>query len=1008
MNINADQASQDLKITALEDGQGSGVIVFQTLALLVAHVPAGLELTASFKVTNDPQTSDNGYYSWNSSTYVKDASLVSNSINKNNTSDAVSGAAVYTNREIDFTSVNLLDESQVTVGAFIPFNGTGGLTPNASFSTSDFISLKANEELAVSHPASIVNAFGVYHYDANKVFLSVNQYPGNVIIGNVGTHYIRYTYDHSTIPQPTANYGEYLREYQPFLRSLSSSLQSVANDAMKKSVNLFDKGFQPGGAFISHSGTGGFDINPNYMVSDYIRLDQNAQLYTQGGIETSGIFGVYVYDINKNYMANIQSVNGVVTGIAGSYYIKFSLAIADRDTAQAEYDALTTYVKFGNVIKDSYIPSSSATVSNSINKNNTSDAVSGAAVYTNREIDFTSVNLLDESQATVGAFIPFNGTGGLTPNASFSTSDFISLKANEELAVSHPASIVNAFGVYHYDANKVFLSVNQYPGNVIIGNVGTHYIRYTYDHSTIPQPTANYGEYLREYQPFLRSLSSSLQSVANDAMKKSVNLFDKGFQPGGAFISHSGTGGFDINPNYMVSDYIRLDQNAQLYTQGGIETSGIFGVYVYDINKNYMANIQSVNGVVTGIAGSYYIKFSLAIADRDTAQAEYDALTTYVKFGNVIKDSYIPSSSAAVINSFTEPTYGASFLRETLKRLRAIKIGFSDSLSIAFIGDSWTAEPQWYSNLVATELKSTYGNAGAGWTGFSWWGGGIATTNRIHGNIDQAKTQVSIDSNWSSLHIQTDSPDTSSATSGTVGAEIVVTTTDEADLAYLFAQPNGAVVRYKFNAGVWTNITLNSGNKYQLNSVPSGAYSLTIEVVSGSPILNGVDMHKSGADGVKCHKLGAAGSQLAQWSPLSNDAQWRANLAELSPDTVLILLGTNDDVANESASSFNSNMSNLIENVKLATPNADILLVMPPQNIGVNSAVNAKAYADSSLALAKSKNVGFIALQSYYGINYDEYKSGSVRDWFIADGYHPTFSGGSVVNANAILDMIKE
>ena len=96
-NISSVNSTLKSEIDSLADGQQSGVIVFQTYALLDAYTPANTtEQKGSFKVVNDPTSSLNGYYSWVSGTaYVKDASLVSNTISSTNTSDAVSGAAVY-------------------------------------------------------------------------------------------------------------------------------------------------------------------------------------------------------------------------------------------------------------------------------------------------------------------------------------------------------------------------------------------------------------------------------------------------------------------------------------------------------------------------------------------------------------------------------------------------------------------------------------------------------------------------------------------------------------------------------------------------------------------------------------------------------------------------------------------------------------------------------------------------------------------------------------------------
>ncbi|MCJ7930967.1 hypothetical protein [Aeromonas sp. LsrichE-8G] len=95
------QQLQVLSISAMQglinivaEGQQAGVVVFQTLASLQAHVPTAEQVQGSFKVVNDSTTTKNGYYSYNGSAYVKDASLVAGTVSPANTSDAVSGKAV--------------------------------------------------------------------------------------------------------------------------------------------------------------------------------------------------------------------------------------------------------------------------------------------------------------------------------------------------------------------------------------------------------------------------------------------------------------------------------------------------------------------------------------------------------------------------------------------------------------------------------------------------------------------------------------------------------------------------------------------------------------------------------------------------------------------------------------------------------------------------------------------------------------------------------------------------
>jgi hypothetical protein len=104
-------ATNNLDIINLQEGQTAGVIVFATYALLDAYTPVTAQEKASFKVTDDSNTSLNGYYSWVSGTiYTKDADLVENVIDPNNTSDGVSGSAVATFTErlnVRSTLINL-------------------------------------------------------------------------------------------------------------------------------------------------------------------------------------------------------------------------------------------------------------------------------------------------------------------------------------------------------------------------------------------------------------------------------------------------------------------------------------------------------------------------------------------------------------------------------------------------------------------------------------------------------------------------------------------------------------------------------------------------------------------------------------------------------------------------------------------------------------------------------------------------------------------------------------
>ena len=85
-----------LRAEGASSGGQSANIVFLTYALLDAYTPANeAEERGSYKVTNDTDTSKNGYYHWVSgTTYEKDGDLINGVIEAGNV-DAVSGGTVF-------------------------------------------------------------------------------------------------------------------------------------------------------------------------------------------------------------------------------------------------------------------------------------------------------------------------------------------------------------------------------------------------------------------------------------------------------------------------------------------------------------------------------------------------------------------------------------------------------------------------------------------------------------------------------------------------------------------------------------------------------------------------------------------------------------------------------------------------------------------------------------------------------------------------------------------------
>ncbi|MCA2455837.1 MULTISPECIES: SGNH/GDSL hydrolase family protein [Vibrio] len=138
------------ELDALTANQQSGVVVFQTYALLDAYTPANsTEEKGSFKVANDPDTSKNGYYSWVSgTTYTKDADLVVNKIDETNNSDPVSGSAVSRELNKRILIPTLFDESTVHYNSQLPSGGS--FLSDTGRDVSDFIDVSGLNSITVS------------------------------------------------------------------------------------------------------------------------------------------------------------------------------------------------------------------------------------------------------------------------------------------------------------------------------------------------------------------------------------------------------------------------------------------------------------------------------------------------------------------------------------------------------------------------------------------------------------------------------------------------------------------------------------------------------------------------------------------------------------------------------------------------------------------------------------------------------------------------------------------
>lgn len=353
------------------------------------------------------------------------------------------------------------------------------------------------------------------------------------------------------------------------------------------------------------------------------------------------------------------------------------------------------------------------------------------------------------------------------------------------------------------------------------------------------------------------------------------------------------------------------------------------------------------------------------------------------------------------IDSFGAPIagdIGGSFLREIRRRLYEIAVGDTTQCVVACVGDSWTHGAFRYTLPLRQRLKAVFGDAGAGWSGFGQYDGGLY----LNGAVDTSELAAVFSSGWAgtSLYNASASPDLGAIETSTPGSTVtlyLLSGSATTVVLHFARQSGGGTVRYRFGSGSWTSIDT-TGTGYataSLSGVPAGTWTLTLDCVSGPLQLYGVDVQKIGA-GVRIHKLGGTGSTAAQWVAV-NAASWQAGLTALGPHLVTVLLGTNDQ-ATYTEDAFRANLETLIGRIRSAVPAADVLLVAPAEN-GLGRSTPMSDYARAMRRLASEFSAGFLDLQHSFGLVPADYAHGSARPLFHTDLAHPNDLGGRAITA---------
>lgn len=799
----------------------------------------------------------------------------------------------------------------------------------------------------------------------------------------------------------------------PFITTASRFDPSFAK-WLKMGKNHFNSATATPDFYVSS--TGDLIANATYAYSDYIPVLASTAYARLGNYQLA------FYNAEKAYLSGLAS--GVTfTTPAGAAFVRISVLKTALSTEQLELGAVSTTYEAFAYVND---PAATVPVKNVPSTGTVGTPQLADAAVTTRKSDFMvpGKNLFDKAALTAGYYVNYL-TGALAASGSYSASEYIPAVAGQTYTRNFSHQL--AF----YDASFVFLSgVNAASPSAAVATTFsapalTAYLRMGVGTAYIDTTQLELGSSATAYEAYIRRIASAnlkvlaenlgvaaVTPVATSFMSKGKNLFDKAAVTAGYFVN-SATGALAANASYSASaampvvagqTYTRsFSHQMAWYTAAGVYISGVAAA----------SPSAAVATQVVAPAGAELMRMGLLNTVLDDMQVELGSVATpYESFGYRVQSGYLPATSGDA-NFYT----GAYLMRKTRMKLARLRGGaVAEQLVIACgPGDSYTHARVRWSGKLARDLKARYGDAGPGWCGFGYPAGSLVSINgNVTINDEVAESSFltpTLTGSWTPAYATSVSPDLCHISSATAGDKVSAAWTGSGDISsvklfYIGAASSAA--RYRWNGGAWTALDLAAVTgigTIALASVPTGAWTLEIEVVGGTVALCGIDARKAGS-GVVVHKLAATGSQLAQWVAV-DAAQWEIGIAALGLDAMIIMHGANDQAAASPAATFAANMGLLIDRARVAIPALDVCVFMPPENNMGLPALMAN-YAAAVKPVAAAKQAGFLNAQYLFGESVAEYASTGFRPLLSPDNLHPLPATGGYVLTEGVWRFLND
>ncbi|MCF1251933.1 SGNH/GDSL hydrolase family protein [Pseudomonas putida] len=284
---------------------------------------------------------------------------------------------------------------------------------------------------------------------------------------------------------------------------------------------------------------------------------------------------------------------------------------------------------------------------------------------------------------------------------------------------------------------------------------------------------------------------------------------------------------------------------------------------------------------------------------------------------------------------------------------------------VFFTGDSWTEHLAETARPLSLSLYEKFGQSGQGWISVHADEGGASST--LSQLLNGARLDKSPGWALADMTLAADGLDGHAVTATGTADTITITGLKSQSLKWYYLDGPGQF-RYSVDGGAPVTVAgANTGLRkfIEITGLSDANHSFTFDLVgnTGSVTMFG-GMAVRTSPGVEFSKAGNGGSTAVQWRTISPNIQ--AYAAELKPDVVVIVLGTNDRNQSISKSAFKLGIETLVAAYRAGSPNCAVILVTPTAG-GVSSDLGLMAsYAEAMHEISRDMaGVEYINLNEF-------------------------------------------